>query len=124
LGYAYLHEYFFDDPSCGVSSRCPRVRFLFILLFSFFFYSDRALRGVDVMSMAVSVAGTSSCFLGDVADARIDFHQVLEAIYTRVGVVTRVPDAAMQEVNVESLNVLNYPKVRVFYLYIYFWLVS
>jgi hypothetical protein len=80
--------------------------------------------GTDVMSMAVCVVGTSSCFLGDVADARIDCHQVLEAIYTRVGVVTRVPDAAMQEVNVESLNVLNYPKVRVFYLYIYFWLVS
>jgi len=35
--------------------------------------------------------------------------EVLEAIYTRVGLVTRVPDAAMAEENVESLNVLNYP---------------
>lgn len=33
----------------------------------------------------------------------------MDAIYTRVGVVTRVPAEAMEEQNVESLNVLNYP---------------
>eukprot|EP00035_Acanthoeca_spectabilis_P039182 m.59787 g.59787 ORF g.59787 m.59787 type:complete len:408 (+) comp9478_c0_seq1:76-1299(+) len=36
--------------------------------------------------------------------------EVLEAIYTRVGIVTKVPSAAVEEANVESLNVLNYPK--------------
>lgn len=36
--------------------------------------------------------------------------EVLDAIYARVGIVTRVPEAAVQEENVESLNVLNYPK--------------
>lgn len=35
---------------------------------------------------------------------------MLEAIYTRVGIITKVPAAAVMEENVESLNVLNYPE--------------